>query len=139
MLRPENYRAAEDFLHQVNVLVFEAKGREDFDWLEQMILETGYYERPGIWSFDLDWDKKLMAEIMATFYPQRSLELGCSNGAILKGLAEMGIAGEGIEISAMAKKGPSQTFKTVSIQGISSIWSFPRPMTWFTGSISLSI
>ena len=103
-LRPESYRAAEDFLQHLPVLVFEAEKPEDFDWLERIILETGYYERPGIWSFDLDLDKKVMAEILAFFSPERSLELGCSNGAVLKGLALLGIRGEGVEISAMAKK-----------------------------------
>jgi len=101
--KPECYHPAEDFLRKEQALVFTAEKPEDFDWLEQTIQETGYYERPGIWSFDLDLDKQVMAEILAFFNPRKVLELGCSNGAVLKCLYQRGIAGEGVEISAMAK------------------------------------
>lgn len=102
-LRPESYRETEDAIRRTGITVFEARVQEDFDWLEKMLLEAGYYERPGIWSFDLDLDKKVQAEILASLAPGRSLELGCANGAILKLLAQRGLAGEGVEISAMAK------------------------------------
>jgi SAM-dependent methyltransferase len=102
-LRPDCYRVAEDFIQKASIQVFEAKGPEDFDWLEGMILEKGYYERPGIWSFDLDLDKKVTAEILALFAPRRCLEFGCANGAVLQALAQRDIAGEGVEISAMSK------------------------------------
>ncbi len=101
--KPENYRLAEDIRTKRPVLTFEARQSADFDWLEQMIRETGYYERPGIWSFDLDMDKKVLAEIMAFFSPQKVLEIGCANGAVLKCLFQAGVGVEGVEISALAK------------------------------------
>jgi hypothetical protein len=101
--KPENYRMAEDMRNRRQVLTFEAGQSADFDWLEQMIRETGYYERPGIWSFDLDMDKKVMAEIIASFSPQKALEIGCANGAVLKCLFQSGVDVEGVDISALAK------------------------------------
>ena len=101
--KPENYRLAEDVRTKRPVLTLEARLSADFDWLEQMIRETSYYERPGIWSFDLDTDKKVLAEIMAFFFPQKALEIGCANGAVLKCLFQAGVDVEGVEISALAK------------------------------------
>jgi hypothetical protein len=101
--KPEHYRLAEDIRTKRPVLTFEARLNEDFDWLEQMIREAGYYERPGVWSFDLDMDKMIMAEIMACFAPQKALEIGCANGAVLKCLFQAGVDVEGVDISARAK------------------------------------
>jgi SAM-dependent methyltransferase len=101
--KPENYRQAEDRRTGRPVLTFEARLSEDFDWLEQMIRETDYYERPGVWSFDLDRDKKVMAEILTGFAPQKALEIGCANGAVLKCLHQAGVDIEGVDISARAK------------------------------------
>ena len=101
--KPENYRQAEDNRTNRPVLIFEARQNTDFDWLEQMIREAGYYERPGVWSFDLDMDKQVMAEIMSCFAPQKALEIGCANGAVLKCLFKAGFDVEGVDISALAK------------------------------------
>jgi hypothetical protein len=101
--KPENYHMAEDFIRQREGPVFRIEKSADFDWLEQMIRENGYYERPGVWGFDLDLDKQVMAAVLACFSPGRALEIGCSGGAILKGLWLKGIEAEGVEISAMAK------------------------------------
>lgn len=82
--------------------VFRVETPEDVDWLEEQVLSNGYYETPGIWSFALDWDKRAMAEILSGFAPRRALELGCSNGSVLKGLHDLGYRAEGVEISALA-------------------------------------
>ncbi|URD50129.1 DUF4214 domain-containing protein [Chroococcidiopsis sp. CCNUC1] len=101
-LRPERYYAVEDLLQPNNALVFSVENLNDFDWLESMILKHGYYEKPGVWGFRIDKDKKVMAEIMSAFQPKRALEIGCANGTILQCLHEMNIHCEGIEISSMA-------------------------------------
>jgi 2-polyprenyl-3-methyl-5-hydroxy-6-metoxy-1,4-benzoquinol methylase len=101
--KPKNYMMAEDMITKRQILTFEAGQSVDFDWLEQMIRDRGYYERPGIWSFDLDMDKKIMAEIVASFSPQKALEIGCANGAVLKCLFQAGVDVEGVDISALAK------------------------------------
>jgi SAM-dependent methyltransferase len=100
-LRPDRYRkigAADGRA----VSVFEVEGPQDFDWLEQSILEYGYYEKPGIWTLGIDEDKRRMAELLSLFNPTRCLEIGCSSGAVLSCLYDRGISAEGIEISAMA-------------------------------------
>lgn len=101
-LKPAQYAADLNRLTAESVLTFTILGPEDFDWLETMIRQNAYYERPGIWGYGLDLDKLLIAEIVADLLPQKVLELGCSSGAILKALLDRGIAGEGVEISAMA-------------------------------------
>ena len=102
-LKPKNYVQATDSRTARQALIFEARQSADFDWLEQMIRETGYYERPGVWSFDLDMDKKVLAEIIAFFSQKRALEIGCANGVVLKCLFQAGVDVEGVDISARAK------------------------------------
>jgi hypothetical protein len=84
------------------MLVFNVESPDDFDWLETQILDNNYYEGPGVWILDVDFDKRLVAEMIAAFAPAASLELGCASGAVLQCLEEHGIAGEGVEISSMA-------------------------------------
>ena len=106
-LKSERYQMAEDFVRQQQIPVFRACLEEDFDWLERLIQEMGYYERPGIWSYDVDLDKKVIAEILAYFAPQKALEIGCSNGAVLKGLNQMGFYGKGLKSVPWPTPGPS--------------------------------
>lgn len=82
------------------VLALRVSGPDDVDWVERMILEHGYYEVPNAWHLDVDTDKQVLGQIIAAFRPTRSLELGCSSGAVLSVLDELGIAAEGIDISA---------------------------------------
>jgi len=101
-LRPESYRLDEDVLNKTPILVFEARAAGDFDWLESMLLEHRYYERPGVWSLQVDVDKRVMAELLSAFQPENALELGCASGAVLQCLDELGIRASGVEISGMA-------------------------------------
>lgn len=102
LLRPEQYRQAVDITCGDTVTLFEVRSPPDFDWLEARILENHYYEKPGVWTLEIDRDKRVIAEIIAAFAPERPLELGCAAGAVLHCLHEEGIAAEGVEISAMA-------------------------------------
>jgi len=101
-LKPSQYITDINLLTSEPLLTFKILGPQDFDWLETMIRQNAYYERPGIWSYGLDLDKQRIAEIVAEFSPQKVLEIGCSSGAILKALFDRGVEGEGVEISAMA-------------------------------------
>lgn len=85
-----------------SVEVFVAEGPDDLDWMESAILEHGYYEKPGIWSLELDDDKRRMGQLLGAFAPRKALEIGCSSGAVLGSLAEQGYAAQGLEISRMA-------------------------------------
>ncbi len=100
--RPERYRRTTDRVNGSSMLLFNVESRDDFDWLEHAILTNGYYEAPGVWVLDVDFDKRLVAEMIAAFAPAAALELGCAAGAVLQCLEEQGIAGEGVEISSMA-------------------------------------
>jgi hypothetical protein len=110
-LRPDRYRNAVDLTTGQSVMVFEASGPADYDWLEAQILQNAYYERPGVWNFGVDTDKRVMAEIVASFKPDRALELGCAAGAVIECLEDLGVRAEGIEISALALGRASTTVR----------------------------
>jgi SAM-dependent methyltransferase len=101
-LRPGKYRHAIDRTNGQTIEVYDAASPEDFDWLEQMILTHGYYEKPGVWNLGVDFDKRTIAEMIASFAPSRALEIGCAAGAVLACLEDLGIRAEGVEISAAA-------------------------------------
>ncbi len=101
-IRPGYYRDAIDRTNGDTIVVFDAVSPSDVDWLERSILEHGYYERPGVWSFGVDTDKRVIAEIIASFGPARALELGCAAGAVLECLRGLGVDAEGVDISSLA-------------------------------------
>ncbi len=49
--RPDRYEILSDRWGREKSWVFRVREESDFDWLERKILENGYYERPGVWSF----------------------------------------------------------------------------------------
>lgn len=100
-LRPERYFERPNDEPGIWVL-YQAEGPDDFDWLEAAILDGGYYDRPGVWRLTIETDKRLMAEVVAGLEPSRALELGCSSGAVLQCLHDLGVEAEGLEISAAA-------------------------------------
>jgi SAM-dependent methyltransferase len=100
-LRPESFSRI-IATNGTPIEVFHAASPADYDWLESAILEHGFYEKPGIWSLGIDDDKRRMARLLSTFRPSRTLELGCSSGAVLQCLAALGYPAEGLEISTMA-------------------------------------
>ena len=85
-----------------SVLAFHAPTPDWFDRLEAAILSSDYYDKPGIWEFTLNRDKRLMAEIVGALEPTCVLEIGCSNGTVLRCLHERGIEVTGLDISASA-------------------------------------
>jgi len=100
--RPANYELSFDIHKKEEVWIFKVKDMADFDWLESRTIESGYYEKPGVWSLQISEDKRLMAEIAAVFQPQIVLDIGCANGPIMKCLKDLGIDSEGIDISRLA-------------------------------------
>jgi hypothetical protein len=101
-MRPDRYRDVIDRSNGQTISVFDAASAADFDWLEAAITQHGYYEKPGVWNLRVDSDKRVVAEIIRSFAPQRALELGCAAGAVLDCLQDDGIVAEGIEISSLA-------------------------------------
>jgi Domain of unknown function (DUF4214)/Methyltransferase domain len=102
VLRPERYRRTVDRSSGQSILVFETGTAADADWLEHAIVANGYYEKPGVWVLDVDFDKRLVAEMLSAFAPSAGLELGCAAGAVLECLQDLGVEAEGVDISAMA-------------------------------------
>jgi hypothetical protein len=109
--RPDRYGKAVDLTTGQSVMVFEAADPSDYDWLEAQIIQNSYYEQPGVWNFGVDVDKRVMAEIVASFEPESALELGCAAGAVIECLEDLGVRAEGIEISAMALARASATVR----------------------------
>jgi hypothetical protein len=100
--RPERYRRTIDRVNGSSLLVFDVESPADVDWLERAIIDNGYYEAPGVWVLEVDFDKRLVAEMIAAFAPSAAIELGCAAGAVLQCLHDLGVTAEGVEISAMA-------------------------------------
>lgn len=102
VMRPERYRRTVDRSSGQSILVFDAAASADADWLEDAIITHGYYEKPGVWVLDVNFDKRLVAEMLSAFASGAALELGCAAGAVLECLQDLGIDAEGVDISAMA-------------------------------------
>jgi SAM-dependent methyltransferase len=100
-LHPERYQEVQNLAGDP-ALVYRAEEPDDFDWIESAILEGGYYDRPGVWHFEISTDKRLMAELVGALEPGRVLELGCASGPVLQCLHETGLEVEGVEISRAA-------------------------------------
>jgi hypothetical protein len=101
-LRPAQYEERTDLTNGKTITVFRVDSAADFDWLESAILDHGYYEKPGVWTFGIDTDKRVIAEIIASLEPSRAIELGCAAGAVLSCLHRDGVDAHGIEISSLA-------------------------------------
>jgi len=124
--RPDRYEIRRDRSGTEKSWFFVVREEADFDWLERKIVENGYYERPGVWSFIIDEDKRMMADIAAEFAPQAVLDFGCANGAVLKCLKDLGIDGEGVEISRLAlDKAPDDVRDSIHIGDLSTL-ALPR-------------
>ena len=100
-----------------SVSVFRGEDDAAFDWIEQQIFANGYYEKPGIWSFQIDLDKRVMAEMIAGLEPRSAVEVGCSSGAVLHCLAEAAVDVCGIEISELAGNRAPDTVRDRIILG----------------------
>ena len=105
---PDRYRQVETTSGERR-LVFDAASPRWFDRLESAILASDYYEKPGIWEFSMNRDKRLMAEIVSALEPAAVLEIGCSNGTVLQCLHQSGVEVTGLDISpsAIARADPS--------------------------------
>jgi SAM-dependent methyltransferase len=100
-VRPEAYEYLPD-RSGAAVLTFHASDPADFDWMERAILDNGYYDKPGVWGSEVNLDKRVMAEMVACLQPRRVLDFGCASGAVLLALDDLGIRGDGVEISGAA-------------------------------------
>ncbi len=101
-IRPEKYEPCREFDSERDALAFRITSPSDYDWLEEMIITHGYYDNNGIWNFEVDDDKRVIAHMAQLLQPGKSVELGCFTGSVVKLMREAGIAAEGVEISHLA-------------------------------------
>jgi SAM-dependent methyltransferase len=99
------------------VRTFVAREPSAFDWIEEKIIDNGYYERPGIWSFQVDLDKRVMAEMICLLAPRAVIEVGCSSGAVLHCLSEGDVEVRGVEISELARARAPETVRDRIVLG----------------------
>ena len=67
--------------------------------MEDRIHQGGYYDAGGVWSAELDDEKRRMAEVVVSLGGTRVLELGCYTGALLVAMAQRGLDVTGVELS----------------------------------------
>ena len=101
-LRADSYLHEKKANGEGEALAFKAGGDEDFDWLEQMILKHGYYDKLGGWEVEVDDDKRKIAEMAELFAPNHCLELGCFTGTVVHLLNQAGVKAEGVDLSHLA-------------------------------------
>lgn len=99
--RPELYGFSADGVGR-RWLSFVGRGPDDVDWLERRILETGFYEGPGAWTFEVNDDKRHMARLVAALGPSSALDLGCSSGGLVACLVDEGVDARGVDLSEFA-------------------------------------
>ncbi|MBD3414227.1 MAG: DUF4214 domain-containing protein [Candidatus Aminicenantes bacterium] len=99
--KPDQYKQGQDFLENSPIWVFQVRDDSDFDWLEEKIIQNGYYEKPGVWNFEINEDTKILSDLTSQFDPECVLDLGCANGTVMKCLHDAGIQSDGIEISRL--------------------------------------
>lgn len=97
-MSPRRYRRSGEFLG------FIVESENDYDWLEEMIVGHGYYERPGPWGYGFDNDKKNLSELISLLQPRKVLEVGCGDGGTLHGLKELDIDCVGLDVSTYARE-----------------------------------
>jgi SAM-dependent methyltransferase len=99
--KPDQYKQVMDTHAKEKIWVFKVQAPSDFDWLEDKIIENGYYEKPGVWNLEIGKDQKVLSDLISMFDPEWVLDLGCANGTVMKCLFDRGIKSEGIEISRL--------------------------------------
>ena len=125
-MRPDRYHETIDRTNGQIIPIFEAQQPADIDWLETRILDDAYYEKPGVWNLAIDLDKRVIAEMVASFAPARPLELGCAAGAVVECLLDHGVTAEGIDISLMALNGAAPSVRAKLHHGDLLSLDFPE-------------
>jgi hypothetical protein len=95
--RPDRYSRSGDFV------IFTSASSEDYDWLENAIIEYRFYERPGPWGYGIDRDKVVLASFAASLGLKDMFEMGCGDGSVLACVERLGMSGSGLDISSYAR------------------------------------
>jgi SAM-dependent methyltransferase len=85
-----------------NINVFIATEDADFDWLESHIYSDGFYETVGEWILVPYEGFSILADQICELGGNSVLEIGCSNGQVIKALLDSGKDANGIEVSHLS-------------------------------------
>jgi len=85
-----------------NNLIYRGTSRIDIDFLEDCIKKYRYYDSFGIWTPEIDRDKRITASIIDALGVKSCLEIGCYSGSVLSLLDKAGVDVRGVEISHRA-------------------------------------
>jgi SAM-dependent methyltransferase len=82
--------------------IFNAHSEEEFRFIESMIVRHRYYDAPGVWSPEINLDKRVTAAIVRSLGAKSCIEFGCSGGPVLSLLSDQGVNVCGVEVSHLA-------------------------------------
>lgn len=82
--------------------IYKASSDADFQLMEHLISEYRYYDSQGVWSHEIDLDKRVTAAIVQGLGAKSCMEFGCFNGSVISLLKQEGIEVCGVEVSHLA-------------------------------------
>jgi hypothetical protein len=85
-----------------NGTIFYAKTDDDFNLMELLIAKHHYYDHFGVWTPEIDFDKRLTAAIVEGLGARSCIELGCFTGPVLSVLSSHDVEVCGVEVSHLA-------------------------------------
>src|SRR6516165_5952675 len=82
--------------------VYVARTDADVSLMASLIDQHRFYDRFGVWSPTIDYDKEITAAIVHGLGARSCFELGCFTGSVISLLADAGVSVLGAEISHLA-------------------------------------
>jgi 2-polyprenyl-3-methyl-5-hydroxy-6-metoxy-1,4-benzoquinol methylase len=97
---PDSYQT--ELVEGSPITVYVARADDDIVAMCNLIQRHRYYDRFGVWTPMIDYDKVVTAAIVRGLGARSCFELGCFTGPVLSLLAEAGISVLGTEVSHTA-------------------------------------
>jgi hypothetical protein len=89
-------------VHGSPITVYVARTDADITLMASLIDRHRFYDRFGVWSPVIDYDKEITAAIVRGLGARSYFELGCFTGAVMSLLADAGVMVLGAEVSHLA-------------------------------------
>jgi hypothetical protein len=99
-LIPQRYET--QLVRGTPITVFIADTDADIALMESLIDRHRFYDRFGVWSPVIDYDKEITAAIVRGLGARSCFELGCFTGPVMSLLADAGVTVLGAEVSHLA-------------------------------------
>jgi SAM-dependent methyltransferase len=97
---PDKYEA--QLVRGAPMTVYVARTDDDIALMTSLIERHRYYDRFGVWSPVIDYDKEITAAIVHGLGARSCFELGCFTGPVISLLADAGVSVLGTEVSHLA-------------------------------------